>query len=298
MDFAAWLDRAWDDHAADAAGVARRIDDEGLALAASDVELNGLARLAHHVLGEHLGRIAEGRALLRRLAEHVAAGDATRAASCLFDASLALTGGEDLRAGLTRSERIRATALAAGNLAGRDAERASTLLRDALAEAEVSPLADDDPALRALAVAGNNLACTLEDQPARSEAERALMILAAQTARRYWGRVGTWLETERAEYRLAHSWLAAGDPVQARRHAVACLEIVHAHGDPPLEAFFGWEALGRAEAAAGRADHHARAVAEARSAFARLDEGDRGGCRTTLDRLVAALPAAGAAAQY
>lgn len=285
MDFAEWLDRAWNDHAADAAGVARRIDDEGLALAGSEDDLNGLARLAHHVLGEHLGRVAEGRALLQRLTAQRAAGDSLRAAVRLLDVSLALAGGEDLRAGLPRSDRIRVTALAAGSLAERDAERADALLHQALLEAEGAPLGDDDAAVRALAVTGNNMACTLEDKPARSEAERALMILAARTGRTYWGRAGTWLEAERAEYRLAMTWLKAGDPIQAREHAEACLAIVQANGDPPLEAFFGREALACAEHAAGNAAACAAAVAAAAAAFALIEESDRAWCRPTLDKL-------------
>ena len=67
---------------------------------------------------------------------------------------------------------------------------------------------------RALAVAANNLASSLEERSTRSAGERELMILAAQTARHYWGRAGGWLETERAEYRLAMSWVQAGDPAR------------------------------------------------------------------------------------
>jgi hypothetical protein len=37
------------------------------------------------------------------------------------------------------------------------------------------------------------------------------MIFAAKTTRKYWEIAGTWLEIERAEYRLAMTYLAAGD---------------------------------------------------------------------------------------
>ena len=150
---------------------------------------------------------------------------------------------------------------------------------------QVGPLADDHPAVRALAVAGNNLAASLEERAERSAAERALMILAAQTGRRYWGRAGTWLEAERAELRLAMTWLAAGDPAQARQHALACLALVEAQPEPsPLERFFGHDALARAERAAGHADGHARSLAVMQDSFAQLGVDDQAACRATLDQ--------------
>lgn len=288
MDFNAWLDKAWNEHAEDSAGVAARLEAEGAPLAGADGELAALARLAHHVFGEHLGRHAEGRGVLARLATHAAAGAASAAAVRVLDASLALCDGEDLRAALADSDRIRVAAFAAGTLAGRDTARAAGLLREALAAADAAALADGDPAVRALAVTGNNLACTLEEKRERSEAERQLMILAARTARQYWARAGTWLETERAEYRLARTFTVAGDLAAARRHAQACLEIVRANGDLPLEAFFGWEALGLVEAAAGNATGHAQALAMARAALERLEPGDRAWCEAELHKLAAA----------
>jgi hypothetical protein len=291
--FDGWLEEAWSRHAADPAGVAARLAGEGAARAADDSQLLALVRLVHHVMGEHLRRWAEGRATVAALGAHAACGAGTRAQLPVFDASLALAGGlEDLRATLGRSDRIRANALAAGSLVGHDAARAGELLAEAMASAEAEPLDDADPACRALAVAGNNLACELEDKPGRSEAERTLMLLGARTARTWWARVGGWLEIERAEYRLSMSWLAAGDPSRALEHARACLAIVEQQGAPPLEAFFGWEAAGRAAAAAGDASGHAQALEQSRAAFEALGEGDRRWCRASLDALAAA-PVAG-----
>lgn len=295
-DFDRWLDQAWTDHVDHPAAVADRIEAEGTSLAAKDTDVHALARLSHHVFGDHLGgapgRLDAGRAQLQRLAAHAQAGDGARAGIALLDASLALTAGGTLPGGLGTSERIRVQALAASNLSERDCARAAALLQQALAEAEIAALADGDPAVRALAITGNNLAVAFEGRPTRSADERALMILAARTGREYWGRAGTWLETERAEYRLAKTWLAAGDPVQARRHAQACLEIVRANpgeqGEVALEAFFGWEALGCVEAAAGNRIGHAEALAQARAAFERLDAGDQGWARASLDTLAAA----------
>ncbi|HRD99291.1 MAG TPA: hypothetical protein PLA97_23150, partial [Rubrivivax sp.] len=142
-----------------------------------------------------------------------------------------------------------------------------------------------DPAHRSLGIAGNGIAGTLEEKAPRSADETRLMLRAAQVARRFWALAGTWLETERAEYRLARSWHQAGDLTQARQHAQNCLEIVRANGSVPLEAFFGWEALGLVERAAGNAAGHAQALRQAQQAFENLAVEDQGWCRTSLDAL-------------
>jgi hypothetical protein len=116
------------------------------------------------------------------------------------------------------------------------------------------------------------------------------MLQAAAVGLAFWRRAGTWLHEERALYRLAQSHRRAGDAASARRHARACLALIAAHGDEPLERFFGEEALGLAEAAAGDAAAHGRALAAARDAFARLSPDDQSWCRASLDALAAALP--------
>jgi hypothetical protein len=293
MDFDGFLSQAWDEHAADAAGVAERLAARGPGLVTDEAQIAPLGHLVHHVYGQHLGRWAEGSALLQRLATHPAcgAGSAAGAALARLRASLALCEGTaDERAAMPVSERLRVGALAAANLIEHDTARAGALFGEALAEADRTGLEATDAANRALAVAGNIIAATLEEKAGRTAAERALMITAAQAGRRFWALAGTWLETERAEYRLAMTWLRAGDPALARHHAQQCLAIVQEHGGAPLERFFGHEALALAEAGDGNAGGCAAAVAQARDAFAALDEGDRGWCRPTLDKLLALTP--------
>ena len=287
-DFDTFLNRAWDDHAGHAAGVAERIAEQGLALVGTAAQVGPLAMLTHHVFGEHLGQWAAGRAVLLGLAGHAALDAAGSAAvqRCLASLDICAGGAHPLP-GLGASDRIRVAAMAAANLAERDTPRASALFQQALAEAEAADLPSADPMNRALAVTGNNLACTLEEKPARSAAERVLMIHAAQAARRHWAIAGTWLETERAEYRLAMTWVQAGDLAQARHHAQQCLDIVKVNDGPAIERFVAWEAIGVVERAAGSAAGHLQALAQAREAFAALDEGDRGWCRASLDKLAA-----------
>jgi hypothetical protein len=286
MDYDTFIDQAWTDHATDAPAVAARIAEHALGLVTEPARVVPVAHLAHHVYGEHLGHWHEGLAFLQRLAAlPVVAGDAA-AALGRFQAALQLAGGlADTRAALDASTRIRVTALAAANLALHDAARGAALLDEAVAAAEAAALPDADPAHRNLGVAGNGIAGTLEEKAGRSAAETALMLRAAHVARRFWALAGTWLETERADYRLALSHLQAGDLAAARRHAQDCLERVQAHGDVPLEAFFGWEALARVERAAGNATGHGHARAQAAAWFERLDTGDQGWCKPSLDAL-------------
>jgi hypothetical protein len=289
MDFSTFIGRAWDEHAVAPQGVADRLE-TGVALVTDEGELIQLLNLAHHLHGEHLDSWAQGIAVIERLCDapvFVADGPSGQAAR-RFMASLRLSGGQPGGLdGFTPSDRARVFAMAASALASRDALRAGGWLRDALDLAQREELPAGDPTHRALAVTGNNIACTLEEKRDRSDAERELMILAAQTTRRHWAIAGTWLETERAEYRLANTWLQAGDPARAREHAQACLEIIHANGGAALERFFGWEALGLVERAAGNATGHAQALARAREAFAELDESDKSWCAPSLDKLAA-----------
>ena len=287
-DFDTFLSQAWTDHATDATAVAERIASQGLGHVSTAAQVPPLAHLAHHVWGEHLGRWRAGLAWFEGLGAHPAIDASGSAAVRRCEASLRLSEGDaSALAGLDKSDRIRVTAMAAGNLGAFDIARSMALLEQALAEAEASGLPATDPVNRSLAATGNNLAATLEEKPQRSAAERELMIRAAQAARHYWAIAGTWLETERAEYRLAMTWVQAGDPAQARRHAQACLEIVQANEGPALERFFAWEALGVAERAAGNSTGHQQALAQVREAFGQLDESDRGWCQASVDKLAA-----------
>ena len=292
MDFKSFIERVWVDHADDAAAVAARLH-EGLPLVSDEAQIPALAGLAHHVYGEHLGDWPAGLAFMQRLAALPAcrtdgpSGQALRRSGASL--SLSQGAGAELSA-LSTSDRIRVSAMAASNLAGRDTVRALRLFQQALDEARHSGLATADPMNRALAVTGNALACTLEEKTPRSADERALMILAAQTARHHWALAGTWLEVERAEYRLAMTWLHAGDPAQARQHAQACLDIVAANDGAALERLFGWEALGLVERAAGNPAGHAHALAMARTAFAQLSADDQGWCAESIAKLASTAP--------
>lgn len=286
--FDAFVEQAWDDHVAACAAVAERLETEAADWLTEAARLAPLVRLVHHVHGEHLGRWAEGRELISRLAALPAcAADAEAAAAAQRAvASLDLSAGRtDAIAGLDAADRIRVAAMAAGNLAERDTARATLLFDQALAEAAAGAWPAGDPVHRALAISGNNLAASLEAKVGRSADERALMITAATAARTHWALAGGWLEVERAEYRLAMTWLQAGDPARALGHARAVLAIVDANDGPALERYFAFEAISKAAHAAGELGVCREAVAHAASAFSRMEPADQTAFAASLQAL-------------
>ncbi len=289
-----FVEQGWNEHGDAPQALAERLHD-GLGLVQTPADVSALAALAHHVHGTHLGQWTQGLAFLMAL-NHRAGGLVQGEAEAdvqRFAASLTLCKGHhDTRASLSVSDRIRVTAMASASLAAHDPPRALALMSEALQVAATSGLPDSDPMNRALAVTGNNLAATLEEQPTRSAAERALMIAAAETGRAYWEKAGTWLHIERAEYRLAHTWLKAGDPEQAKGHALHCLHIVQTHGNEPLEVFFGHEALVEVERARGDEAAAQASLAQMRDRFEQLAPDDRDACRTVLERLAGSAAAA------
>lgn len=288
----AFTHQAWQDHADDPRGVADRLP-QALPLVADDNGLLGLIGLAHHVLGEHLGAWQEGLDYCEQLRALPAFDAAQTSGASLrrVQAALKLSGAlADERADLSTSDQVRVTVMAAANLAARDAARSASLLQQACDDALAAALPASDAAPRSIAASANGIAATLEEKPARSKAETALMLAAAEVARRFWEIAGTWLEVERAEYRLAMSCTQAGQLERARGHARQCLTIVQAHDNVALEVFFGFEALAVVERAAGNAAAFADAVSAAREAFSRLGEGDVGWCQASLDKLAVGAP--------
>lgn len=298
-----FISQGWRDHAADAEGVLARLPD-GIGCATELRHLPALAGLAVHVAGEHLGRWAEGIALLARM-EGLPFFDAStpegkavlRSKAVLYRCAgneaeegrwlaASRSGGDIPEA----SDRVRVLAVAAAAFLGQ--KRLAEAARDfeeAVRLASYGPT-QADPAARALAVTGNNLACEIEERDSRTEDERALMLRAAETARVFWAIAGGWKETERAEYRLAMSYLKAGDAAAALSHALECLRIVTENGTDPGEAFFAHEAIARARLAGG----DRAAATEARAAMEThlpkiADESFRSYCAGELARLKEAM---------
>lgn len=293
MEIKDFLNQAWRDHATQSEAVAQRLS-TGLALITGEGQAAQLAALGVHVLGEHLGRWQDARAFLTELSSRSEAALDKRAIArsrasieyCCesaeaFENALAAAQDESLP---KDSPRIRALAVAASACAAQGKTAlAMRAFDEALAAAAYKPDAKD-PAAQSLAMTGNNLACELEERSTRSPQETELMLRAATIAREYWAIAGGWLETERAEYRLARSHVAAGLGAQALEHARACLTICEQNKAEAFELFFAWEATIWAAVAAkdGEAAKNARSQAEALISV--LDPQDQSYARSCLEK--------------
>ena len=253
MTFDSFIDAAWNDHGDHPCEVADRLA-ASLALVAAPAQVAPFARLVTHVYGEHLGEWAAGIALLESLRGTAGAGAGPEAAGAV-DRGVAtlrcVRGDGDALAALAADDRAAVLAMAASIFAARDDFARALAAYAAATQIAAGGLPAGSPAIRALAVAGNNLAAGLEEKTDRSAAETAGMVHAAEGGHTYWTLAGTWLEEERALHRLARSLLAAGEPERAIARAKHCIDVCERNDAPPFERFFGHAALAIAQRAAG-----------------------------------------------
>jgi hypothetical protein len=118
------------------------------------------------------------------------------------------------------------------------------------------------------AVACNNRAWELAEQPSRTPSEAHEMLHTAHAAAWHWSRVGTELNAARAQMLLGFAHALAGDGPLALRYATSSFNYFNEHGAPDWEQAFAHAVLAAAAKAAGNHDLHAEHYAEA----ARLGE--------------------------
>ena len=287
MDFDGFVQTAWVEHGEHAQGVADRLRDS-LAIVATPEQVAPYAALVAHVFGEHLGQWDAGIALLKALRD-LPAGHASPlnlGTLARHEAALRCASGDTPPFdALPNDHRVAALASAASMLAGRaEWARAIGALEGALRGA-VDGLPVDSPAHRALAVAGNNLAAAFEEKTERSAEQTRAMLMAARAGLQYWRIAGTWLEEERAEYRLARSCLQAGGASSAIASAQRCLAICEANQAPALERFFGHAVLALAQRTAGDATAFSATREQARGWFERVAADEKAWCEGELAEL-------------
>ncbi len=286
MEFDEFIRTAWAEHAEQADEVAER-----LALSLDRVEVPAhvapFAGIVTHVFGEHLARFDDGVELLESMRRLPACHGHTEALGVVSRSVAALrfaSGEEHALDVLAPQDRLTVLANASGAILGRlDYARAIAAYDQALQLAlKHRPEAR---AQRSLAVAGNNLASSLEEKADRSVAETAGMLRAAEAALTYWSQAGTWLETERAEYRLTRSLLQAGQPGPAIDHARRCISICAANGAPAFERFFGEAVLAIAQRSAGDQPGFVAARERALALFAQVPDEEQQWCAPELKEL-------------
>jgi hypothetical protein len=285
MDYDSFDRQAWDEHGDAPEAVAGRFA-EACTLVRTPAQAAACTRLVAHVLGEHLGRWSEALEHITALTPRCGGDAAASATLARHTAALRQAAGDGAALdGLAAGERIAALALAAGLLGGRGEFARAMGVYDEAESLAAAGLPDGAPALRALAVSGNNLAAGLEERAQRSAAEDAAMLRAAAGGLRWWRRAGTWLEEERAHWRLARCRLAAGDAVGAAAAAADGLAVCAAHQAPAFETFFLHVVM--AHAGRARADEAAYAGARqaALDAHAQVGADEQPWCKADLETI-------------
>jgi len=282
MKISEYTHSAWSIHAETPEQVLKDVKEQFKYLETEE-DILKLAHLIVHVAGEHLGKWQEGLALLRNLKHNPLLKN--KSDMLRFMAILELGNNPNIsieKFSTSDQARIMAsTSSALVSLGG--LKSGENLFNQAVTKA--SSLEQSDPAFSSLAVSANNIASKLEDKAARSEIETSLMLKAAKTARVFWEKAGTWKEVERAEYRLAHSYLKAEQFDMALKHADLCLEIVAENKNIPLEHFFALEVKVLALKATGKNEEALKSLNTMEVVFNTLSSEDKIWCESTLKKL-------------
>lgn len=283
VNFQDLINQAWQDHASQPLQVFETFPEIEKQIASND-EFPAYIRLVTHVCADHLGYWDQGAQILNQLKSHRLFLNGTESDFAIRRSvvTLAVCKGvsPDLKS-FSLSDQIRILSSSAAPLFERgDSAKAKEYFNQALALTNES-LSRQDPANRALAIAGNNLACSLEEKKDRTAVDIELMILAAKTARKFWEIAGGPSEVASAEYRLSQTYLQAGLIELSLTHAQISLDRC----TTDLDFFFAHEAVALAAKKLELNDLYKQSVQKLELSFSKLSEDDKKWCQATLNKL-------------
>lgn len=247
MDFNTLINTGWARHDKETAVVSGELEAHA-ALADDPGKAVQLITLAVHTMGGHGGEWARAAALAGRVVAALpeshelapALGNLAVARFMAGDHAGALASEADA-ARLTDGQPVavmaRARVLVASALV--DAKRLEEAARVYEAAVKLAKSRDEKLACdRAIAVTSNNLASEFLGRENLSDTEKALMLSAAQNARDFWLKCGTWENEERAEYLLACVHNKLGQPQKALEHSARGLEVIANNGEEVVDEAF------------------------------------------------------------
>jgi hypothetical protein len=288
MNFKEYIEKAWNDHATDAKLVFESFQNAEKLITSRD-EITQLVRLITHVCGDHLGLWREGILKLQNLTQNQYYQPNTESELSIKRSIAMLKLCADDSTSIIEfspSDKIRILAMAAGSIFEHgDFKRAKKFFTEAL-ELAVTGLSKDDPANRAVAITGNNLACSIEEKANRTEDDIQLMILASKTGRKYWEIAGGKSEVAMAEYRLSQTYLQAKMIELSYEHAQNCVELCEENQLSSLDHFYGYEALALAEKLRQNELGFLKALEKVKIHFEQLSPEDKKWCEKTLSQLI------------
>ena len=128
----------------------------------------------------------------------------------------------------------------------------------------------------------------LEELDTRTDAHNELMVLAAQTSRRWWEVAGDATHVLLADVRVASSWLAVDQPSEALPFARAAAEASGREGTLAGYRIQAMLVLGHASLGTADPQGAAQALQEAEASFANLPEDYHGYYAPQIETLRAA----------
>ena len=245
-DFQSFINQCWADHDPKTEEIAKDLQ-ENLSLIQEAKHITPYTGIVVHTFGGHLGRWEDGCKILREITSMDCFSDEPvvfRGLATLYFCAGNLDEFAKFKE-KARSEgsEVQIHASIAAELLGQGRVTEATKSFNRALEMIPKELAPKSPIARSIAISANNLACELEHKEDRSSEETEFMLSAARAARRYWEIAGTWVELERAEYRMAMSCLKAGELNKALKHARLCESICKDNDAVPFERFYAHEAL-------------------------------------------------------
>ncbi len=286
MNFETYINEAWNLHVTDSQKAFNNLA-IGFELLADEKDVLSLAHFILHVSGEHLQNFTEGILALKNLEKKITVTPETKNILLRGQAILEIASGiqVELEKFSTSDQIIIYARLSAIKVEMKKISEAKKVIDRALNLVSLHELPGKDPAFRVLAIVGNNTASTLEEKMNRTIEEAELMLFMAQIARVYWEKAGTWMEVERAEYRLSASNLQASYFDRALIHAENCLRICQENNAPALEFFFGYEMLAKVEQGRGNSVGFNLALIKMKENFERLASNDQAWCKEALSKI-------------
>ncbi|MBI3763345.1 MAG: hypothetical protein HY260_15980 [Chloroflexi bacterium] len=127
---------------------------------------------------------------------------------------------------------------------------------------------------RRLAIDLFNHVWTLLDKPDRTREENDDMIHAAHASRHHWSIVGAAVNLARGEWQVSRVYSVLKMPEPALYHARRCLDICLESHIGDFDLAFGYEALARASAIAGKTSDVEKYIALAKQAGENITEQD------------------------